>query len=114
MKKATTTTDNFLQATREQNIKNFLATFPNNATRWSEATDEIRDLARTAKELYNELELDLHSDDAGAIEPLDFRALKTPAEWNTKGKQYIMEVYSKMSEDTKKYFYSRFDIWFNG
>jgi len=72
----------------------FLSKFPDDAKSWKEATDEVRDIARTAKEYYNELE---NKD----INPCDFRSMKTPSEWNTKGKSYIFKVYNKMNAQTK-------------
>ncbi len=78
-------------------LKKFLDKFPNNAKSWADATDEVRDIARTAKEYYNELE-------GKNIQPCDFRSMKTPSEWNTKGKAYIFKVYDKMNPKTKAEF----------
>jgi hypothetical protein len=91
----------------ERTLKAFFKEFPNNTKKWMEATDEIRDIARTAKELYNEYE--------GHDYPaLNFRAIKTPSEWNTKGKKYILTLYKKMGAETKenfeKYLYDHFNI----
>lgn len=108
----TTTTTAFILDQQEHNIKIFLAKFPNNATSWAQATDEIRDLARTAKELYNELDAD-DTDDSTRIQALDFRSFKTPAQWNSEGKKYIMQVLTKMSTPVKEYFYNYFAHWFN-
>lgn len=96
-----------------KNIESFLSKFPDKANSWKVATDEIRDMARTAKELYNEHELDVyHDDEEKGLKPLNFRELKTPSEWNTQGKKYIREVYSKMSDKTKKKFEESFSHWF--
>lgn len=88
-------------------LKKFLAQFPDDAKSWAKATDEVRDIARTAKEYYNELE-------GKNIQPCDFRSMKTPSEWNTKGKKYIFKVYDKMSAKTKvefnDYLKRHFDI----
>lgn len=92
-------------------IETFLNQFPNDAKSWNAATDEVRDLARGAKQFYNELDLDLLEEEVEAgqgQQPLDFRAFKTPAEWNTKGKAYIMEVWTKMSEATKEDFFKSY------
>lgn len=99
-----------------QKIENFISKFPDNATCWSQATDEIRDLARTAKEYYNEIDLDLLSEEVEegqGQQPLNFRALKTPSEWNTQGKVYIREVWTLMSEQTKKQWFENWSHWFN-
>ncbi len=88
-------------------LKKFLAQFPDDAKSWAKATDEVRDIARTAKEYYNELE-------SKNIQPCDFRSMKTPSEWNTKGKKYIFKVYDKMNAKTKvefnDYLKRHFDI----
>lgn len=95
-------------------LENFLAKFPDNASNWTQATDEIRDLARTAKEYYNEIDLDLTQtevEEGQGLQPLDFRAIKTPAEWNSKGKAYILSTFDLMSERTKIQFMERFNAW---
>lgn len=73
--------------------------FPGNATCWSQATDEIRDMAREARLL-------LRHDD-----PLDFGAIKTPAEWNTRGTDYIITKYLMMTPLEQREFYDRFKHW---
>lgn len=78
-------------------LKKFLSQFPDDTKSWSKATDEVRDIARTAKEHYNYYE-------KKNIQPCDFKSLKTPSEWNTKGKKYIFKVYDKMNTKTKKEF----------
>lgn len=75
----------------------FLKQFPDDAKSWAKATDEIREIARSVKEYYNEFE-------NKKIAPLDFRTLRTPSDWNSKGKKYILKVYDKMSDKTKKEF----------
>lgn len=95
-------------------IQNFLAQFPNDAWCWSQATDEVRDLARAAKEIYNEVDLNLTQDEyetkgQGA---LNFRSFKTPADWNTQGKKYILDTFDKMSQQAKEIFYKQHDYWF--
>jgi len=78
-------------------LKNFLDQFPNDTKTWAEATDEVRDIARTAKEYFNEHEID-------TAKPCNFKIMKTPSEWNTKGKQYIFDLYDKMSTSTRDMF----------
>lgn len=96
-------------------IQNFLTQFPDTATCWSQATDEIRDLAREAKEIYNEIDLNLTSDEyeTKGQPALDFRSFKTPAQWNTQGKQYILMVFDKMSAQAKEQFFASNKHWFN-
>jgi hypothetical protein len=90
-------------------IMNFLDGFPNDATLWSEATDEIRDLARFSREIYNEITLNSSKNDDNILEPLNFRSFKTPAQWNTEAKKFIISTYSKMNDESKKYFIEKFN-----
>lgn len=90
--------EDFVNESSLQSLTKFLNQFPDNATNWSEATDEVRDIARTACEYYNDLE-------DKDIEPCNFRSFKTPKDWNTKGKEYIFDVYQQMSPHTKKEFH---------
>lgn len=78
-------------------LKRLLDKFPNDATSWKDATDEVRDIARDARELLSEL-------DNIELEPVDFRLIKNPAEWNTKAKEFIFMAIEKMSKNTLKRF----------
>lgn len=86
-------------------IAKFLERFPTNTTSWAEATDEVRDMARAAREFLEEYE-------GMIVEPVDFRAIKTPAEWNAKGRTFILACYDKMKEETRKNYYEWFVSWF--
>lgn len=85
-------------------IEKFLSQFPDNAQSWDKATDEVRDMARWAKEHINELDMNLteHEYEEKGYPALDFRIIKTPSEWNTKAKQYIRDAYNHMSERTRE------------
>lgn len=48
------------------------------------ATDEIRELARYIRIYYNLCILNVDEDSEDGLNPIDFRAIKTPSEWNTK------------------------------
>ena len=52
-------------------IEKFLEQFPTNATSWSQATDEVYDLARTSREFLDEY-------DDVKVEAVDFATLGTP------------------------------------
>ena len=58
------------------------------ATSWADATDEVRDLCRYARQM-------LGMDETHAV---DFQKLKTPAEWNTQGIEGIIRFYEQMTE----------------
>ena len=88
-------------------IEKFLDKFPDDASSWANATDEVRDMARAAREHYNDMELNVLYSDPKALQGLDFRAFKTPAEWNKKGKEYIRSVYSKMKPKNRALFEDR-------
>lgn len=86
-------------------LKKYLDNFPNDAKSWAQATDEILDIARTAREFYNEFDLDvLHDDEENGYKSINFRSFNSPSEWNIKGKEYIFDVYNKMSNETKEKF----------
>lgn len=85
----------------KEEIEKFLEQFPKNATSWAQATDDVRDLARESRE-------HLENYEGVIVEPLNFRSFSTPAEWNTKGRDYIIANYERMQERTKKVYYERF------
>ncbi|CDN30239.1 hypothetical protein BN938_0132 [Mucinivorans hirudinis] len=87
-------------------IERFLERFPTDAKTWHNATDEIRDLARTTREILEDCEKIV-------FEPIDFKAIKTPAEWNTKGRAYILANFDRMDDTSKRMFYNRFREWFD-
>ena len=87
-------------------IEKFLEQFPTNATSWREATDEVRELARASREMLNEY-------DDIKVEAVDFTAIRTPAEWNTLGREAILRNYDMMRPRTQILFYERFEDWFN-
>ena len=75
----------------KREIEKFLEQFPTDATSWAQATDEVRDLARLAREHLEEY-------DGVIVEAVDFRHAKTPAEWNTKGREFILDSFDRMQE----------------
>lgn len=96
-------------------LDKFFKQFPDDATSWRYATDELRDMARGAREIYTEMDLDMLTDEweknPDAPQPLDFDKLKTPAEWNSKSKAYILDTLDKMSDDAKDSFGREFKEW---
>lgn len=91
---------------KKNNLLKYLELFPNDAKSWNQATDELRDIARMSRMTYLEL-------DEKDYPALDFKQLKTPAEWNTKSKSYIKEMYDRMSDKAKKEFLDNFEEIFN-
>lgn len=73
--------------------------YPVNATCWSQATDEIRDMSRYARE---ELEL-------GEEAALNFRAIRTPGEWNAKGIESIVNFFEQMNDRQKANYLARIE-----
>ena len=67
------------------------ATYPINATCWSQATDEVRDLCRYARGM-------LGLDEEYAV---DFRRLSTPSTWNLVGIDGIINFYKQMPDEMK-------------
>ena len=87
-------------------IEKFLEQFPTDATSWVQATDEVRDLARASREMLDEY-------DDIKVEAVDLTATRTPAEWNTLGREAILRNYDMMRPRTQILFYERFEDWFN-
>ena len=77
--------------------------------------DEIRDMARRAREYHTEYDLDmLYTDwetNSKAPQPLDFRKLKSNKEWNEKGKAYILNMLDKMGEPAVDAWFDDFEHW---
>ena len=99
-------TPSIIPTTMLNKIEKFLEQFPTDATSWVQATDEVRDLARASREMLDEY------DDA-KVEAVDFTATRTPAEWNTLGREAIMRNYNMMRPRTQMLFFERFEDWFN-
>ena len=87
-------------------IEKFLEQFPTDATSWTQATDEVRELARASREMLDEY-------DDIKVEAVDFTAIRTPAEWNTLGREAILRNYDMMRPRTQILLYERFEDWFN-
>lgn len=78
------------------------ALYPTNATCWSQATDEVRDACRHAREL-----LELPEDEA-----IDFRVLNSPFAWNTVGINGIISFYKRMDDAQKLHFVTTYNyLW---
>lgn len=75
--------------------------FPPAATRWSQATDEVRDMARCAREV-------LQLGDEHAI---DFSNLRTPSSWNTVGINGIISFYERMDQQQRDLFLKQVGAW---
>lgn len=73
-------------------VEKFLDHWRDDETSWAYATDEIREIARMSREY-------LHEFDEVEVEPIDFKAIKTPAEWNSEGKKFILKNLKAMSKD---------------
>jgi hypothetical protein len=83
-------------------INAILSKFPTDASQWSQATDEIRDLARLVRNAYNELTIDVIQGEPGYVQALDFRSFRTPAQWNTEFKAQILGLWAKLSDWAKE------------
>jgi hypothetical protein len=65
--------------------------YPRFPEHWGQATDEIRDMCRNARE-------SLGLDDSHAV---NFREFKTPTMWNQLGTDGIIKFYNQMTDDQK-------------
>ena len=82
-------------------LENFLEQFPTNATSWSQATDEVYDLARTSREFLDEY-------DDVKVEAVDFATLDTTAKWNSVCREAIWRNYVLMRPHTQLLFFDYF------
>ena len=82
-------------------LENFLERFSTNATCWSQATDEVYDLARTSREFLDEY-------DDVKVEAVDFAPLDTPAKWNSICREAIWRNYDLMRPHTQLLFHDCF------
>ena len=87
-------------------IEKFLEQFPTDATSWTQATDEVYDLARTSREFLDDY-------DDVKVKAVDFATLDTPAKWNSVCREAIWRNYDLMRSHTQLLFYERFEDWFN-
>ena len=87
-------------------IEKFLEQFPTDATSWTQATDEVYDLARTSREFLDEY-------DDVKVEAVDFATLDTPAKWTSVCREAIWRNYDLMRPHTQLLFLERFEDWFN-
>lgn len=77
------------------------ARFPSEATCWSQATDEVRDICREARILAG----------VGEDGAVDFRLFKTPAQWNQHGVEGTVRFYQMLNEQKQEDFCIRFEDW---
>ena len=87
-------------------IEKFLEQFPTDATSWTQATDEVYDLACASREFLDEY-------DDVKVEAVDFATLDTPAKWNSVCREAIWRNYDLMRPHTQLLFFERFEDWFN-
>lgn len=80
-----------------EDIEKYLTKFKDDETSWKGATDEVMDMARWTREYLEEL-------DNIKVDAIQFKNLKTPSEWNTVSKNYILNNFKKMSNSTQKEF----------
>ena len=83
----------------KKNLDVFLAKFPNKATSWALATDEVKDMAIEVREIL--LGMPTYS----------FGRPDTPSDWNTIYKAFIELGWGAMNEKQKRRFYARFKTW---
>lgn len=75
--------------------------FPIDTISWANATDEVRDMSRAARQI---LELsELHA--------VRFDNLRSPSEWNQHGVHSIIRWYKQMSNTQQEQFCDQFELW---
>lgn len=88
-----------------KDLEKFISKFPDNATSWRYANDEIRDICKTLREYLKEY-------DNIDVEPLDYKSFKTPSEWNVNSKDFIRVNIKKLSKNTLERFLKDLDETF--
>jgi hypothetical protein len=77
--------------------------FPIDTICWSNATDEVRDMSRAARQI---LELsELHA--------VRFDTCRSPSEWNLHGTASIVRWYKQMDATQREQFCDQFKHWLN-
>ena len=92
-----------------KDLTKFLDTFPDNATNWGQATQELSDMYHWMTEMWNEENEDNTSKH---LKPVGVRKMKTPSEFNTKFKAAILKAFDLFDDRLKKDFFERFGEWF--
>ena len=82
-------------------IEKFLDQFPTDATTWTQATDEVYDLARTSREFLDDY-------DDVKVEAVDSATLDIPAKWNSVCREAIGRNYDLMCPHTQLLFHDYF------
>ena len=89
-----------------KDVESFLSKWKDNETSWAHATDEIRDIAKMTRQY-------LHEYDEVDVEAIDFKAIKNPAEWNSRGKEYILKNIKAMSNTASAAFMQELNTMFS-
>lgn len=84
-------TESMVKFKKIEDVQKYLDKFRDDETSWRGATDELRDIARYSREFLDDY-------DEVTVDALDFKSFKTPAEWNSTSKKYIMDNITKMSK----------------
>lgn len=82
-----------------RNLIDFLNRFPVDADCWSQAGDEIRELARTVRECYNDFALESNR---STVDAVDFFSITSPAEWNMKARHFILRYWHHLPDRDKE------------
>ena len=89
-------------------VSEFLKDFPKDATSWAQATDEPADLYEYLWEMY----VDILDGAEPAVPYRNTSRAKTPAEFNTKFHNGIMELLNAVDQSTLNSFVRFYGSWF--
>lgn len=93
----------------QNKFETFLNQFPDNATSWSEATEELIELYDMLLSYHN----DIYGDNPSMqIPDKNTSRSKTPAEFNKKFKKLIRDVIAQTTDEVKDYVYDHYSNWF--
>lgn len=98
------------RASKTANIKRYLSEFPNNATSWAQATDELPTLNRRIGDYIDDYKGDKFVSNGGEL-PNDTRT--TPSKRNTNHKKAILKYLPKLNDKDFNEFYDDHKNWFD-
>lgn len=87
-------------------LEQYLSLFPDNATNWIQASDEIKGLCRLVRTTYNEMVINVCEEDPASVPSLLFKDFKTPSRWNKESKKQIRSLWPKLKDNHQAFIIS--------
>lgn len=100
-----------LQQARKTAFKRFLASFPDDTDLWKDATDELMDIARKVRELYNDVVAQASEGENGYVEAIDYSRFTYPGKRNKAYKDQILALFPKLPQEHKDEVMDEILLW---